>query len=63
MLATGGSAMKAIDVLIEHGVAEERIVFVNIISCPEGIQAMVSRFPKVGLSLHMTIPDCARLRL
>ncbi len=43
MLATGGSAIKAIEILLEHGVAEDRIVFLNIISCPEGIQALTSR--------------------
>lgn len=43
MLATGGSAMKAIEVLLEHGVSEERIIFLNIISCPEGIEAMTTR--------------------
>jgi uracil phosphoribosyltransferase len=47
MLATGGSAMKAIEVLLEHGVAEDHIVFLNIISCPEGLKAMATRFPKV----------------
>lgn len=43
MLATGGSAIKAIDVLMEHGVAEDHIVFLNIISCPEGIKAITDR--------------------
>lgn len=32
MLATGGSAIKAVEVLKEHGVPEERIVFVNLVS-------------------------------
>jgi hypothetical protein len=31
-LATGGSAMKAVEVLIEHGVPEERIIFINLVS-------------------------------
>jgi hypothetical protein len=29
--ATGGSAMKAVEVLMEHGVPEERIIFVNLV--------------------------------
>ena len=29
--ATGGSAMKAVEVLIEHGVPEERIIFINLV--------------------------------
>ncbi|KAF5374385.1 hypothetical protein D9758_004568 [Tetrapyrgos nigripes] len=34
MLATGGSAIKAVEVLLEEGVKEERILFVNLISSP-----------------------------
>ena len=40
MVATGGSAIKAIEVLIEKGVPESQIYFLNIISCPEGLDAM-----------------------
>jgi hypothetical protein len=29
--ATGGSAMKAVEVLMEHGVPEERIIFINLV--------------------------------
>ncbi|KAG0257922.1 Uracil phosphoribosyltransferase, synthesizes UMP from uracil [Mortierella polycephala] len=46
-LATGGSAMKAIEVLIDHGVPEERILFVNLICCPEGITAVTDKFPAI----------------
>ncbi|KAJ3551847.1 hypothetical protein NP233_g13003 [Leucocoprinus birnbaumii] len=31
MLATGGSAIKAVEVLIEHGVPAERIIFINLV--------------------------------
>jgi hypothetical protein len=31
-LATGGSAMKAVEVLKEHGVPEERIIFINLVA-------------------------------
>lgn len=37
MLATGGSAIKAIETLIENQVPQERIIFVNLICCPEGL--------------------------
>jgi len=30
--ATGGSAIKAVEVLMENGVPEERIVFINLVS-------------------------------
>ncbi|KAI9152615.1 hypothetical protein H9P43_009413 [Blastocladiella emersonii ATCC 22665] len=49
MLATGGSAIKAIEVLLEHGVREDHILFLNLLTVPEGINAIVSRFPKLKL--------------
>ncbi|KAF5370189.1 hypothetical protein D9757_010628 [Collybiopsis confluens] len=47
MLATGGSAMKAVDVLMEHGVGEERIIFINLISSPEGLKTFCAKFPRL----------------
>ncbi|KZV73599.1 PRTase-like protein [Peniophora sp. CONT] len=47
MLATGGSAMKAVEVIMEHGVPEDRIIFINLISSPEGLQAFYKRYPKL----------------
>jgi uracil phosphoribosyltransferase len=47
MLATGGSAMKAVEVLMENGVPEERIIFINLISSPEGLKAFCTRYPLV----------------
>jgi uracil phosphoribosyltransferase len=49
MLATGGTALEAIQVLLDHGVAEERIIFVNLISVPEGITAVIERYPEVRM--------------
>eukprot|EP00051_Salpingoeca_urceolata_P005815 m.77686 g.77686 ORF g.77686 m.77686 type:complete len:222 (-) comp14556_c0_seq2:95-760(-) len=49
MLATGGSAMKAIEVLLDAGVKQGSIIFLNIISCPEGLEALTSRFPEVAV--------------
>ncbi|KIP10548.1 hypothetical protein PHLGIDRAFT_100931 [Phlebiopsis gigantea 11061_1 CR5-6] len=46
MLATGGSAIKAVDVLKEHGVPEERIIFINLISSPEGLKTFCGKFPQ-----------------
>ncbi|KAF9651144.1 PRTase-like protein [Thelephora ganbajun] len=47
MLATGGSAIKAVEVLMEHDVPEERIIFINLISAPEGLKAFCSKFPQL----------------
>ncbi|KAK7459644.1 Uracil phosphoribosyltransferase, synthesizes UMP from uracil [Stygiomarasmius scandens] len=49
MLATGGSAIKAVEVLLEEGVKEERILFINLISTPEGLNAFCTRFPRVKI--------------
>jgi uracil phosphoribosyltransferase len=40
MLATGGSAELAINQLLNLGVHEDRIVFVNVVACPEGIERL-----------------------
>ncbi|MEE1798337.1 MULTISPECIES: uracil phosphoribosyltransferase [unclassified Streptomyces] len=49
MLATGGTALAAIEVLRDLGVPEEHIVFVNFITCPEGIAAVGERYPGVRI--------------
>ncbi|EPZ31636.1 uracil phosphoribosyltransferase [Rozella allomycis CSF55] len=49
MLATGGTCKKAIQVLIEHGVPEENVIFLNLIAAPEGIKAIHSSYPKVQI--------------
>lgn len=47
MLATGGSALMAIDVLKKAGVAEQNILFINVVSCPEGLKALAEKAPAV----------------
>ncbi|MFG1699564.1 uracil phosphoribosyltransferase [Nonomuraea sp. NPDC049309] len=49
MLATGGSANAAIDVLLKAGVREERIVLIDFIAAPEGIRAVSEAHPHVKL--------------
>ena len=49
MLATGGSALAAIEHVLQKGVSEKQIMFTNIISCPEGISAVTKRHPQVTL--------------
>ncbi|KAL6050891.1 Uracil phosphoribosyltransferase, synthesizes UMP from uracil [Balamuthia mandrillaris] len=49
MLATGGSAIRAIEVLLEKGVKEEKIVFLNLIAAPEGIKALSEAYPRVHI--------------
>ena len=49
MLATGGSAVAAIDFLKEHGC--KNIVMMNIIGCPEGVAAVQKAHPDVEMYL------------
>ncbi len=47
MLATGGSAIAAIDFLKEHGC--KQIIMMNIIGCPEGVKAVQEAHPDVDI--------------
>ncbi|WP_079171612.1 uracil phosphoribosyltransferase [Streptomyces sp. CC53] len=47
MLATAGSALAAIDVLVDAGVAEDRIIMVNFLSSPEGLRRVAAERPGV----------------
>ena len=49
MLATGGSAVAAIDFLKKHGC--KNIIMMNIIGCPEGIKTVQDAHPDVELYL------------
>ena len=49
MLATGGSAIAAIDFLKRHGC--KNIVMMNIIGCPEGVKAVQEAHPDVDIYL------------
>ncbi|MBU0666912.1 MAG: uracil phosphoribosyltransferase [Nanoarchaeota archaeon] len=49
MLATGGSAGMAIKLLKEQGVLEEKIIFVTLISCPEGINRLRREYPNINI--------------
>jgi len=47
MLATGGSAIAAANVLVEEGVPAEKIVFINLVCCPEGVRAFHAAYPQI----------------
>ncbi|XP_044503350.1 uridine kinase-like protein 1, chloroplastic isoform X3 [Mangifera indica] len=49
VLATGNSANQAIELLIQKGVPESRIIFLNLISAPEGIHCVCKRFPSMKI--------------
>ncbi len=49
MLATGGSAVCAVNVLVEKGADIHNIFFFNVVSCPEGLQNMQKTFPDLNI--------------
>ena len=50
MLATGGSAIKALDVLCnDYKVDPAKIVFANMICAPEGLKALAKAYPTVKI--------------
>lgn len=56
MLATGGSAMMAIQVLLDQGVLEENITFVNLVSCPEGVANLFKKYPHIRMITSFVDP-------
>lgn len=49
MIATGGTAVATISILKDAGIKEEQILFANIISSPEGINAVKTQFPHIDI--------------
>jgi uracil phosphoribosyltransferase len=47
--ATGGSAIKAIEVLLSHGVKENKIIFLNLVAAPEGIEAVTKKYSELKI--------------
>ena len=49
MLATGGSAIAAIDSVLERGAKIENIKFICIVAAPEGVKALQEAHPNVEI--------------
>lgn len=45
ILGTGGSATRAVQVLLDKGVQEQKILFLTLIAAPEGIHTLCKRYP------------------
>lgn len=55
MLATGGSASAAVELMLKKGIKETNIIFVSVLSAPEGIQKLSSAYP--GIKIVTTAID------
>lgn len=49
MLATGGSAIAAIDSVLERGAKAENIKFICLVAAPEGVKALQEAHPEVEI--------------
>jgi uracil phosphoribosyltransferase len=49
MVATGNSAVHAVDVLKARGVQDEQILFLALVAAPEGVEVFQAAHPKVKL--------------
>ncbi|XWS27686.1 hypothetical protein CRYUN_Cryun25bG0002700 [Craigia yunnanensis] len=49
ILGTGNSAVQAISLLIKKGVPESNIIFLNLISAPQGVHVVCKSFPGVKI--------------
>lgn len=53
MIATGGSALCALKILIDHGIKEEKILFAAVIAAEEGLNRIKKEFPKVRIFIPL----------
>ncbi|KAJ3683547.1 hypothetical protein LUZ60_013774 [Juncus effusus] len=49
ILGTGNSAVQAISLLLEKGVPESNIIFLNLISAPQGLHMVCKKFPRMKI--------------
>ncbi|CAM8948378.1 hypothetical protein QQ045_017063 [Rhodiola kirilowii] len=49
ILGTGNSAVQAINLLIRKGVPECNIIFLNLISAPQGVHVVCKSFPRIKI--------------
>ena len=49
MLATGGSAILAVEALMKRGVKAKDIKFLCIVSAPDGVEALQKAYPEIHI--------------
>ncbi len=57
MIATGNSSHAAISLFLKKGILIENMVFVSILSCPEGLNLLCKDFPKLKI-ITAKIDEC-----
>ncbi len=56
-MSSGGAALMAVKVLVDHGVSQERIVFVTYFAGKMGVKRLLKVFPKVKVVVCTIIED------
>ena len=56
-MSSGGAALMAVKVLVDHGVLEEKVVFVTYFAGRMGVKRLLSVFPKMKLVVCMIVQD------
>lgn len=56
-MSSGGAALMAVQVLVDHGVAEENIIFVTYLAGRMGLNRLTSVFPEVKVVVCKIVPD------
>lgn len=56
-MSSGGAALMAVKVLVDHGVSEEKVVFVTYIAGRLGVNRLLSVFPNMKLVVCKIIED------
>lgn len=56
-MSSGGAALMAVRVLLDHGVPEERVVFVTYFAGRKGLARLMSVFPSITVIVGRTGPD------
>ena len=56
-MSSGGAALMAVRVLVDHGVAEEKVVFVTYFAGKMGVNRLLNVFPKVKVVVGRILED------
>jgi uridine kinase len=56
-MSSGGAALMAVRVLVDHGVSEERIIFVSYMAGKIGMARLLSVFPEVRIVVGRIVDD------
>lgn len=56
-MSSGGAALMAVRVLVDHGVSEEKIVFVTYMAGKMGVNKLAAVFPRVKIVVGRMVDD------